>query len=181
MCSTAKRSSLVGFRWFFSHRMIVRRPTNSFFASCDWVNPPALRLVLRSDAKVIFEGVPARRFSSNCKMESGCRFVLCPLAPVPYSVGMTSTASILNQEIARRESLPPFVSTRNLPVAFLEVKEGIARVCCYHGKDRAEQLANSKEATDLASALGLRTTHGMCVCCRDREYAAAGIAVPVSA
>lgn len=97
---------------------------------------------------------------------------------MPYSVGMTSITALLNHEIARRESLPPFVSTANLPVAFLEVKAGTARVCCYHGTNRTEQLAASQEATDFALAHGWSVTHGMCPDCRDREFAAAGLPLP---
>lgn len=82
------------------------------------------------------------------------------------------TAKLLNAEIARRESLPPFLPAISLPVAFLEVKDGFARVCAYHGRTQEERVENSKVATDWALAHGWRTSHGMCPDCFAREMAA---------
>lgn len=91
-----------------------------------------------------------------------------------------NTAALLNAEIARRESLPPFAVATSLPVAFLEVKNGFARVCAYHGRTHEERVANSKEATDWASAHGWRVSHGACPACAARELASL-VALPAVA
>lgn len=81
-------------------------------------------------------------------------------------------ADLLNREIARRESLPPFVNNNAIPMAFLDVKDGVARVCCYHAEAIEDQRVASKEATDWCAAQGLRVTHTLCAACAPRELAA---------
>jgi hypothetical protein len=82
------------------------------------------------------------------------------------------TTAVLNAEIARRDSLPPFAISRDLPVAFLGVKSGIARVCAFHGRTHEGHVQNSQEATDWCTAQGLRVSHGACPACAARELAA---------